>query len=86
MSTDLLSDWGRRIAGVEGMQIDGDLTAGTLVAVLGMSTVREGLDASWIEIVSPIGPDGPLKSLIARKVLPTPYHTCSATESHRKVP
>ena len=34
----------------------------------------------WIEIVSPLGPDGPLKSLIARKILPSPYHTCYATD------
>jgi methylmalonyl-CoA/ethylmalonyl-CoA epimerase len=34
----------------------------------------------WIEIVSPLGPDGPLKSFIGRKILPSPYHTCYATE------
>jgi methylmalonyl-CoA/ethylmalonyl-CoA epimerase len=34
----------------------------------------------WIEIVSPLGPDGPLKSFITRKMLPSPYHTCYATD------
>lgn len=48
MSSDLLNDWGRRIARVERMQIDGVITASSLVAVLGMSTVREGLDASLL--------------------------------------
>jgi hypothetical protein len=48
MSSDLLNDWGRRIARVERMQIDGEITASSLVAVLGMSTVREGLDASLL--------------------------------------
>lgn len=32
-----------------------------------------------VEIVSPLGSDHPLKSLIARKVLPSPYHTCYST-------
>jgi hypothetical protein len=48
MSSELLNDWGRRIARVERMQIDGEITASSLVAVLGMSTVREGLDASLL--------------------------------------
>jgi methylmalonyl-CoA/ethylmalonyl-CoA epimerase len=30
----------------------------------------------WIEILSPLNPGGPLQSLIERKVLPSPYHTC----------
>ena len=30
----------------------------------------------WIEILSPLHPGGPLTSLIARKALPSPYHTC----------
>src|SRR5919109_633602 len=34
----------------------------------------------WIEIVAPLGSDGPLKSFIERKVLPAPYHTCYATQ------
>ena len=46
MSSDLLNDWGRRVARVERMQTDGEITGSTLVVVLGMSTVREGLDAS----------------------------------------
>jgi methylmalonyl-CoA/ethylmalonyl-CoA epimerase len=36
-------------------------------------------DSPWIEIVSPLGPGGPLASLISRKALPSPYHTCYAT-------
>ncbi|MCB9673471.1 MAG: VOC family protein [Alphaproteobacteria bacterium] len=31
-----------------------------------------------VEIVAPLGDDHPLKSLIARKQLPSPYHTCYA--------
>jgi methylmalonyl-CoA/ethylmalonyl-CoA epimerase len=34
-----------------------------------------------IEIVAPLGEGGPLQSLIARKVIPGPYHTCYAVES-----
>ena len=34
----------------------------------------------WIEILAPLGKDGPLKSLIARKALPSPYHTCYAVD------
>jgi methylmalonyl-CoA/ethylmalonyl-CoA epimerase len=34
-----------------------------------------------IEIVAPLGENGPLKTLIARKVVPGPYHTCYAVES-----
>ena len=34
----------------------------------------------WIEILSPLGPDGPLQSLIRRKQLPSPYHTCYAVD------
>lgn len=30
----------------------------------------------WIEILAPLGPGGPLQSLIASKALPSPYHTC----------
>lgn len=37
-------------------------------------------DATWIEILSPLGPDGPLKSLVERRMLPAPYHTCYVTE------
>lgn len=38
---------------------------------------REG--SPWIEIVAPLGADGPLSAFIARKALPSPYHTCYAT-------
>ena len=34
----------------------------------------------WIEILAPLGPDGPLQSLLRRKLLPSPYHTCYAVE------
>jgi methylmalonyl-CoA/ethylmalonyl-CoA epimerase len=37
-------------------------------------------ESPLIEVVSPLGPDGPLKSFIARKMLPSAYHTCYATE------
>ena len=37
-----------------------------------------GSAGPWIEILSPLGPDGPLRSLIRRKQLPSPYHTCYA--------
>jgi methylmalonyl-CoA/ethylmalonyl-CoA epimerase len=37
-------------------------------------------ESPWIEIVSPLGPNGPLESFIARKLLPSPYHTCYATD------
>ena len=30
----------------------------------------------WIELLAPLNPDGPLTSLIKRKQLPSPYHTC----------
>ena len=30
----------------------------------------------WIELLAPLNPDGPLQSLIKRKMLPSPYHTC----------
>lgn len=35
-----------------------------------------GESGPWIEILAPLGPNGALKSLLARKSLPTPYHTC----------
>jgi methylmalonyl-CoA/ethylmalonyl-CoA epimerase len=34
-----------------------------------------------IEIVAPLGTGGPLDALIARKVVPGPYHTCYAVRS-----
>lgn len=35
----------------------------------------------WIEIVTPLdGSGGPLRSLIRRKQLPSPYHTCYAVD------
>ncbi len=30
----------------------------------------------WIEILAPLEPNGPLESLMKRKLLPSPYHTC----------
>ena len=30
----------------------------------------------WIEVLAPLGVNGPLQSLIARNLLPSPYHTC----------
>jgi methylmalonyl-CoA/ethylmalonyl-CoA epimerase len=39
-----------------------------------------GASAPWIEILSPLGPDGPLKPLLARRALPAPYHTCYVAE------
>ena len=30
----------------------------------------------WIELLAPLNPRGPLDSLIKRKLLPSPYHTC----------
>jgi len=53
MSSTLLDDWGQRIARVERMQADGEVSPGTLVAVLGMSTVREGLDSSILTMRDP---------------------------------
>ncbi|MFT3905871.1 MAG: VOC family protein [Steroidobacteraceae bacterium] len=32
----------------------------------------------WIELLAPLNPGGPLESLIRRKLLPSPYHTCYA--------
>ena len=40
-----------------------------------------GAAGPYIEIVAPLGPDGPLKSLLSRRLLPSPYHTCYATEN-----
>lgn len=38
-------------------------------------------DGPWVELVSPIDEaGGPLKSLLKRGALPTPYHTCYAVE------
>jgi methylmalonyl-CoA/ethylmalonyl-CoA epimerase len=30
----------------------------------------------WIELLAPLNPGGPLASLIKRRLLPSPYHTC----------
>lgn len=38
----------------------------------------------WIEILAPLGPDGPLQSLIRRKLLPSPYHCCYAVDRLEK--
>jgi methylmalonyl-CoA/ethylmalonyl-CoA epimerase len=35
-----------------------------------------------IELLSPLGETSPLQSLIARKLLPGPYHTCYATTDY----
>lgn len=34
----------------------------------------------WFELLAPLGPDGPLKSMLARRSLPSPYHTCYAVD------
>jgi methylmalonyl-CoA/ethylmalonyl-CoA epimerase len=34
----------------------------------------------WLEVVAPLGPNGPLRALAARRALPTPYHTCYAVD------
>jgi methylmalonyl-CoA/ethylmalonyl-CoA epimerase len=39
-----------------------------------------GQTGPYIEIVAPLGPNGPLKSLLSRRLLPSPYHTCYATD------
>jgi methylmalonyl-CoA/ethylmalonyl-CoA epimerase len=36
-------------------------------------------DGPYIEIIAPLGTNGPLKSLLARGLLPSPYHTCYET-------
>jgi len=38
-----------------------------------------GEGGPWIEILAPLAAGGPLDSLIARKALPSPYHTCYST-------
>ena len=38
-----------------------------------------GGEGPYIEIVAPLGPNGPLKSLQSRRLLPSPYHTCYET-------
>jgi methylmalonyl-CoA/ethylmalonyl-CoA epimerase len=40
-----------------------------------------GQTGPYIEIVAPLGQNGPLKSLLSRRLLPSPYHTCYATEN-----
>jgi len=39
-----------------------------------------GSHGPWIEVLSPLGPNGPLKSLVGRRALPSPYHTCYVVE------
>lgn len=39
----------------------------------------KGVDGPYVELVAPLGPSGPLKSLISRRLLPSPYHTCYET-------
>jgi hypothetical protein len=53
MDSNLLDDWGRRIARVERMQTDGELNPAYLVAVLGMSSVREDLDSAILGMHDP---------------------------------
>ena len=36
-------------------------------------------DSPYIELLAPLSPDGPLKSFLARGLLPSPYHTCYET-------
>ncbi|MBU0689908.1 MAG: VOC family protein [Gammaproteobacteria bacterium] len=38
-----------------------------------------GPSGPLLEIVSPLGPDGPLRALLKKQALPSPYHTCYAT-------
>ena len=35
----------------------------------------------FLEIIAPLGPDGPLKSFLNRRIFPSPYHTCYATDN-----
>ena len=37
-----------------------------------------GEEGPWIEILAPLTDGGPLASLIKRRILPSPYHTCYA--------
>jgi len=39
-----------------------------------------GGQGPWVEILAPLGEGGPLQSLIKRKALPSPYHTCYAVD------
>ncbi len=39
----------------------------------------EGGGGPWVELLGPLGPEGPLKSYLSRRILPAPYHTCYAT-------
>jgi methylmalonyl-CoA/ethylmalonyl-CoA epimerase len=48
---------------------------------LGVRAAFLGTQRPWIEIVAPLDEGGgPLKGLIARGALPTPYHTCYAVD------
>ena len=38
-----------------------------------------GAKGPYLEVVAPLGPNGPLKSFLSRRQLPSPYHTCYAT-------
>jgi len=40
-----------------------------------------GATGPYIEIVAPLGPDGPLKSMLSRRLLPSSYHTCYETDN-----
>jgi methylmalonyl-CoA/ethylmalonyl-CoA epimerase len=35
-----------------------------------------GEEGPWIEILAPLAEGGPLTSLVKRRALPSPYHTC----------
>lgn len=43
----------------------------------------QGTASPYIELISPLGPDGPLKSFLSRRILPSPYHTCYKTKNIR---
>src|SRR4051812_6494213 len=48
---------------------------------LGVRAVFLGSQRPWIEIIAPLDESGgPLKSLIARGLLPAPHHTCYAVD------
>jgi methylmalonyl-CoA/ethylmalonyl-CoA epimerase len=50
-------------------------------AALGVRAAFLGSQGPWIEIVAPLEEGGgPLKGLLARGLLPAPYHTCYAVQ------
>jgi methylmalonyl-CoA/ethylmalonyl-CoA epimerase len=54
-------------------------------AELGVRAAFLGSQGPWIEIVAPLDEGGgPLKGLLARGLLPAPYHTCYAVQELRE--